>query len=46
MITLWGGPVSIMVFAAAVGGAAIAATASRETRTVQPVPRAGGVDAR
>jgi hypothetical protein len=37
LITLWGPPVSVLVFAATVAGAAVAATTSRGIRTVQPV---------
>lgn len=37
LITLWGSPASIMVFAATVGGAAVAATKSRGIRAMRQV---------
>ena len=37
LITIWGPPVSVLVFAATVAGAAVAATLSRGIRSVQPV---------
>ena len=37
LITIWNPPVSVLVFAATVAGAAVAATASHGIRTVQPV---------
>ena len=37
LITIWGSPVSIMAFAAIVGGAAIAATISRGIRAMSPL---------
>jgi hypothetical protein len=37
MITTWGSPVSVLVFAAAVAGSAVAATVSRGIRTMRPV---------
>jgi MFS family permease len=40
MITAWGSPVSVLVFAAAVAGAAVAATVSRGISFMEPVPEA------
>jgi hypothetical protein len=40
MITAWGGPASVLVFATAVAGGAVAATASREIGAMEPVPEA------
>jgi hypothetical protein len=37
LITLWGPPVSVLVFAATVAGAAVTATASRGIRAAEPV---------
>jgi hypothetical protein len=37
LITLWGPPVSVLVFAATVAGAAVAATASRGIRAAEPL---------
>jgi MFS family permease len=37
LIAAWGSPVAILVFAAAVGGSAIAATVSRGIRSMEPV---------
>jgi hypothetical protein len=37
MITTWGSPAAILVFAAAVAGAAVAATVSRGIRSMQPL---------
>jgi len=39
MITAWGSPASVLVFAAAVVGAAMAATVSRGIRSMRPVER-------
>jgi hypothetical protein len=38
MITAWGSPASVLVFAAAVAGSAVAATVSRGLRSMRPVP--------
>lgn len=38
MITSWGGPAAILVFACAVAGSAVAATVSRGIRSMQPAP--------
>ena len=38
MITAWGSPAAVLVFAAAVGGAAVAATVSRGISSMEPVP--------
>ena len=37
LITIWSPPVSVLVFAATVAGAAVAATVSHGIRSVQPV---------
>jgi MFS family permease len=40
MITAWGSPASVLVFAATVAGAAVAATVSRGIGSMEPVPEA------